>query len=158
MDANSYWGKIAEPLEYHVGRFGKTVCVVLALVAALGGVYALPQMVKFYHHVHPAMLAVPICIFLYVLCGFFVALYCLCYAFRGTIKITSQDIVFRRAFLTRSMERDEAVGKREFRGGRGGPWCVLVSRSGRKITINEDLISVDHRFESWFDSLPTIYR
>jgi hypothetical protein len=158
MDASSYWGRIAEPLEYHVGRLGKMVCVVVALVSVIGGVYLLTEAVKFDHHAHLIMQAAPFCGFLFALCGFFIALNFLCYAFRGTIKITSESVVYRRAFFTRSMERDDAVGKRKFYGGRGGPYYVLVSKAGRKMTINEDLICVDHRFENWFDSLPTIYR
>ena len=147
MDKDSYWARIDEPLEYHVGGLWKLACIVLGLFFGFGG-RLFTSGASFERAPIDGFVMAGVCIF--------ISIFCLLYAFRGLIRITSNRIDYRWAFATNSMMRDEVVGKKLGHTSNGREFYRLVSNSGRLMLLDGGTFNVDDRFFTWLESLPTI--
>lgn len=148
MNADEHWPQIDEVLQYYVSTAWKIGCVTLAMLFACNSMFfaigALP---------HPA----PVLRLTFSGCSALLSLYFLSYAFRGLIEITFDGVRCRYAFMSRSMRRDEVVGKKECRTQSSGRvFYRLLSKEGRLMLIDYAAFRVDARFATWLESLPTI--
>ena len=148
MDTESYWGQIAEPLEYHVSRAWKAATVAIGIFFAFESTLFVSG---------PSFHRAPIASLILAGLSVFLSLYFLLYAFRGLIRITADRIDCRYAFASNSMRRADVIGKKICLTQRSRRvFYRLVSKDGRRMLVDVGVFGVDHRFKIWLESLPTV--
>ena len=148
MEADSYWGQIANPLEYRVSRPWKAAFLAIGGCFAYGTVFFLSG--ASFHRA-------PIASLFMAGVDAFLSLYFLLYVFRGLIRITAERVDCQYAFSSNSMRRAEVVGKKMCHTQRSGRvFYRLVSKADRLMLIDGGAFGVDRRFNIWLESLPTI--
>jgi len=154
MDADTYWGRLQEPLVYRVSlgfRIGFQLFGALLITAVV--VYWVGTAAGSWSESLVGVIAwAPITVSLVLTV---VSIYLLKYPSVAQLTITSEAIEWRGPATLQTAARDEVAGLLVVPGPKGERRYLVLNSGGRKV-LDEEVFATDHRFEKWMASLPDL--
>jgi len=154
MDADTYWGRLQDPLIYRI-RVGFRIAFQLfgvVLITAVVVYWVGTAAGSWSESLVGVIPWAPVTVSLVLTA---VSIYLLRYPSDAQLTITADAIEWRGPATLQTVARDEVAGMLVVPGPRGDRRYLALNSGDRRV-LEEEVFATDHRFEKWMASLPDL--